>query len=185
MSQTFDQLGIPFPLFEAPVEEAQEYCGPAKCAVCQCESLHCFQLGIGCNLMVPCPECGTVTGLDADDSPLGRLRQRTATACCSCNKTIPFPIPETFNSGNPNLRPEAITLCYNCLRQGKGVMTMDTEFGMVSWEEASARIVPIHPDSDFADTSYEVVSLEPGPDYLKPIQAHDYHITAQWESTTP
>ena len=56
---TFADLGIPFPLFEAPIDESSDYAGigrPAACAAVK--DRHCFDLGIGDALIRPCPACG-------------------------------------------------------------------------------------------------------------------------------
>ena len=42
---TFHDLSIPFPLFEAPVSDAADYVGIARCSLCHKEGVHCFQLG--------------------------------------------------------------------------------------------------------------------------------------------
>lgn len=83
MSKTFAQLGIPFPLFEAPTDQAGEYCGLRTCSLCGRAGVHCFELGIGCAVMSDCPACGTATGLDADDREDG--------ACRQCRASVPVP----------------------------------------------------------------------------------------------
>jgi uncharacterized protein CbrC (UPF0167 family) len=44
-----------------------------------------------------------------------------------CAAEIAFPIPGDH---------EEIRICYDCLRDGKGAISKDTEFGMVSWQQA-------------------------------------------------
>lgn len=46
---TFAELGIPFPLFEAPTSEASDYVGLSSCRLCEVKSRHCFRLDIGCD----------------------------------------------------------------------------------------------------------------------------------------
>jgi uncharacterized protein CbrC (UPF0167 family) len=75
-------------------------------------------LGIGCTVTVECPECGAENGLDADDRADG--------ACCRCGHTVRF----------PDVEDGPVTICYSCLRSGKGAITIDTEFGMIGWAEA-------------------------------------------------
>jgi len=118
MTPTFAQLGIPFPLFEAPADQAHEYYGLNNCSLCDEEETHCFHLGIGCAVMVECPRCGVINGLDADD--------RTDCACRGCNTLVPF----------PELGDEEILVCHGCLQSGKAAITKDTELGMISWEQA-------------------------------------------------
>jgi len=47
---TFDELGIPFPLFTAPIREATEYRADGHCEFCGVESGHTFRgnLGVFC-----------------------------------------------------------------------------------------------------------------------------------------
>ena len=118
MTITFEQIGIPFPLFEGPIDQAIEYCGQATCSICGAADQHCFCLGIGCDVMLNCPECNSLAGLDADD--------REDAVCRSCGATIAF----------PDLDEEEIPVCYACLRRGKAAITKDTELGMISWEQA-------------------------------------------------
>ncbi|WP_010586450.1 CbrC family protein [Schlesneria paludicola] len=68
--------------------------------------------------MLRCSACGVENGLDADD--------RVDVACRSCKAIISF----------PESTADDIFICYSCLRAGKGALTQDTEFGMVSWDEA-------------------------------------------------
>ncbi len=118
MAQTFAQLGIPFPLFAGPSDQATEYCGIATCSLCGGERTHCFRLDIGCAVIRACPSCSTENGLDAND--------RADRPCRVCKQTVPF----------PDLGETEIKACYACLRSGKAAITKDTELGMISWEQA-------------------------------------------------
>jgi uncharacterized protein CbrC (UPF0167 family) len=117
MADTFTGLGIPFPLFEAPVTDAGGYVGLATCSLCRRGSQHCFRLGIGCAVMRDCPKCGTENGLDAYDS-----HDRP---CQQCGEVLKFP----DSNGE-------VHTCYTCLRAGAAAITKDTELGMVSWDQA-------------------------------------------------
>ena len=112
---TFAELGIPFPLFEAPTTEASDYVGLATCRLCGGRECHCFELGTGDSLILPCPACGVGNGLSAGD--------RAATPCRSCGSTVPFP--------DKLKTRKQLLVCYDCLRGGKAAMTKSTEFGMV------------------------------------------------------
>jgi uncharacterized protein CbrC (UPF0167 family) len=118
VSKTFAQLGIPFPLFEGPSDQASEYCGLDTCSLCGSKAQHCFRLDIGCAIMCECRSCGTLNGLDAND--------REDSPCRYCKTSLPF----------PDLGEDEIKACYACLRAGKAAITKDTELGMVSWEQA-------------------------------------------------
>ena len=104
---TFADLGIPFPLFEAPTDEASDYAGLATCRLCGVKDRHCFELGIGDALILPCPSCGLENGLDADD--------RADAPCRSCGSAVPFP--------KPLKAKKQLLACYDCLRAGKAAMT--------------------------------------------------------------
>jgi uncharacterized protein CbrC (UPF0167 family) len=145
VSQTFDQLGIPFPLFAGPVDEASDYCGVGTCSLCGGNNQHCFRLSIGCAVICNCPACGAANGLDADD--------REDSPCRQCGATVPFPA----------IDDEEINACYGCLRIGKAAITKDTELGMISWEQALEGVthgVPGLNRSDFDMVSKETVAKE-------------------------
>ncbi len=115
MTKTFDDLGIPFPLFAGPVEDASEYEGVATCSLCRREG-HCFSLGIGADVVTSCPGCGSVNAIDADDRE-GK--------CSACGKALSI--------GDD---AEELHACYACLREGKVALTKDAELGMIRWEDA-------------------------------------------------
>ncbi|QQE11146.1 CbrC family protein [Planctomycetota bacterium] len=48
--QTFQDLGIPFPLYQGPVECCPQYKGRGTCDVCKQQADHCFNLSIGCGI---------------------------------------------------------------------------------------------------------------------------------------
>jgi uncharacterized protein CbrC (UPF0167 family) len=145
MTITFAQLGIPFPLFEAPADEASEYRGVAKCHLCRRDGQHCFQLDIdgGGALILPCPHCAVLNGLDA--------KAREACPCRACGARTSFP---DLTDG------EQLLVCYTCLRQGKAAMTKDTELGMISWEQALEGVT--HGIPGLSRTDFELVPREGG-----------------------
>lgn len=120
MSPTFAELGIPFPLFEAPVTEAFCYAGQSRCSVCRRHAVYCFELGIGAYVIVPCSVCDAANTLPVVD--------RAAQPCRICQHPVAF----------PNMTGQPPLVCYDCLRAGKAVFTHDTVLGMVGWEEAVA-----------------------------------------------
>jgi uncharacterized protein CbrC (UPF0167 family) len=139
-SETFAELGIPFPLFEAPSDQASEYCGLDQCSLCAGEGRHCFRLDIGCAVTVDCPRCGAPNGLDASDCE--------DTPCRLCESVIPF----------PDLGVDEILACYDCLRSGRAALTKDTELGMISWEQAYKGVTHGVPGLDRTD--FEMVPEE-------------------------
>ncbi len=119
MVDTFDKLGIPFPLFQAEIREAAEYIGHGDCTICRSTATNCFRLAIGGSVIVSCPSCHSENALDAgncDNMP-----------CRICRQMLSFPMPTTT---------AAVSVCYSCLRAGKAALTKDTELGMVRWEDA-------------------------------------------------
>ena len=134
MKINFTDLNIPFPLFEAPIDEAGEYIGRATCSLCNETERYCFKLGIGTDLIVSCSQCTTQNGLDADD--------QKNISCRMCGNIIQFP---KFSKGQ-------LLVCYKCLRNGKAALTKDTELGMVSLEQAFEGVthgLPYVEKSDF------------------------------------
>jgi uncharacterized protein CbrC (UPF0167 family) len=144
---TFSELGIPFPLFEAPTAEASDYAGVATCRLCGGEGRHCFELGIGDDLILPCPNCVAENALDADD--------RADAACRSCGSPVPF--PESLRA------KKQLLVCYDCLRAGKAAMTKDTESGMVSWEQAVEGVT--HGVPGLRTDQFELVALDAEEDW--------------------
>ena len=131
---TFESLGIPFPLFEADIERASEYVGVRQCSLCGVSEVHCFELGIGADLIIKCGSCGEENPLDADD--------KKGIACGKCSEPLPF--PQTSVGGQ-------LVACYQCLRSGKAALTKDTVLGMVRWEDAQQGITHGVPGLDTAD----------------------------------
>lgn len=144
---TFAELGIPFPLFEAPASETSDYVGLSSCGLCGASSRHCFVLDIGCDVILPCSACGVENGLDAND--------RKHVPCRSCGSTVPFPASLK--------KMKNIHICYECLRSGKGSITKDTEFGMVSWEQAFHGVT--HGCPGLETTDFERVLIDADEDW--------------------
>lgn len=117
LMSTFADLGIPFPLFEAPATEASDYAGIATCRLCGGRDQHCFEVD---HLILPCLACGVEVGLVPAD--------RADAPCRSCRSPVPF--PESLKT------KKQILVCYDCLRAGRGAMTKSTEFGTVTWQQA-------------------------------------------------
>jgi uncharacterized protein CbrC (UPF0167 family) len=139
---TFAELGIPFPLFEAPAEQAAEYAGLGACSLCGRAGQHCFRLGIGSTVMADCPACGTSNGVSA--------YEREARPCRHCGSAVPF----------PELAAGELRACYDCLRAGKAALTKDSELGMISWEQAFEGVTHGAPGLNRAD--FEMVPGECG-----------------------
>lgn len=114
---TFAELGIPFPLFEAPTTEASTYEGLATCRLCVEKDRHCFEIN---DLILPCPACGVEKGLSASD--------RGSESCESCGASVLFP--------EPLKAKKQLLVCYQCLRAGKAAIIKSTEFGLVACEHA-------------------------------------------------
>ncbi|MBL8753146.1 MAG: CbrC family protein [Planctomycetes bacterium] len=115
MARTFADLGIPFPLYEAPVAEAREYVGVCLCRLCERRG-HGFRVGHGGWLAVECPRCGAETGIHLANP---------STPCFACTESV-----------SCVYRREE-TVCYACLRGGKAALTKDTVFGLVTWAHAA------------------------------------------------
>ena len=144
---TFSELGIPFPLFEAPTSEASDYAGQATCRLCGGPDRHCFDLGSRNSLILPCPSCGIDNGLIAAD--------RADKPCRSCGRVVPF--PEALRT------KKQLLVCYDCLRAGRAAFSKATEFGGVTEAQAfdgvtdgvpglrtdQFEVVPVHSEEDW------------------------------------
>lgn len=118
---TFAELGMPFPLHDAPMSASNDsnFVGDGSCSNCGVTGTPSFKLRIGSALIVPCPACAAENGLEVSD--------KSAVNCRQCD--VPISPPE------PILREADPKICYACLRAGKAALTKDTEYGMVSWEQ--------------------------------------------------
>lgn len=123
------RLGIPFPLYQAPLKSMDCYAGPGICSLEGVQKPHRFLMGIGCDIILSCPRCSTPVALDAEE--------RAAAYCPKCQTRIPFPPPDEGE--------EELAVCYDCLRAGRAAITHDTEFGMVRWEDAIRGLTHGHP----------------------------------------
>jgi uncharacterized protein CbrC (UPF0167 family) len=149
MKTTFADLGIPFPLYEAPVSPSDDsdYAGKGTCCVCGANA-HCFHLGIGAAFVIPCPSCGAQNGVDVDD--------KADAECRACGATVPYP-PNVATRKEPKV-------CYACLRAGKAAITKDTEFGMVSCNEAVTGVTNGVPG--LRQDQFESVVVDPEDDWV-------------------
>lgn len=118
-----------FPLYLAPVEKAPCFHGFGKSIISGEESHQCFRLGIGATLVIKCPRCKNTCYLDCgeDDLPSN----------CKCGE--PFP----FNTTSERL------ITYQELRAGRGLITKDTEAGMISEEQLITGWTHGNPNPDF------------------------------------
>lgn len=144
MKTTFSELGILFPLYEAPVEanKGSNYTGLGWCSVCGAGNRHCFRLGIGTDIVLPCPSCQAQNGLSVSD--------QASMPCRFCNTLILF--PDHFATlGDPKV-------CYSCLRAGRVTITKNTEFGMITWEQALSGVT--HGVPGLQQTQFESVVID-------------------------
>lgn len=118
---TFAELGIPFPLWEAPAAQSADYVGRTTCRLCWKPDQHCFGLSSGDCLMMECPNCHRETGVD--------VAEKGQSPCRHCGQAVPFPDLCPWPIGR-------LACCYNCLRTGRVALTKDTELGMITWESA-------------------------------------------------
>ena len=125
---TFAELGIPFPLFEAPADDS-DYAGSGSCCICGTANRPCFSLGIGTALMIACPGCGTVNGLD--------VHNKVSVKCRACAASVDFP-------STVGIRKEPKT-CFACLRAGKAALTKSTESGPIPASLSARRRVSAIP----------------------------------------
>ena len=116
-TQTFADIGIPFRLYQAPIETCSDFKGRDTCSVCQREWQWVFRAGIGDDLIVACANCQTENALDCDD--------KADAPCSNCATVVPWPISPT----------DDVLVCYDCLRAGRVAFTQDTDLGMIRWQD--------------------------------------------------
>ena len=116
---TFADLGIPFPLYEAPVETCSAYEGARTCCVTGERRDHCFALRAGGYVRVRCSACDESLYLHPTDDTF------RAKICPQCGAPTPPPLVDG----------DEAYVSYEALRAGDAVITKDTDFGMISWEQ--------------------------------------------------
>lgn len=144
---TLAELGMPFPLFDAPIEEASGYLAETRCCVCHTPDQPGFELRGGDCLVVACPSCQADNGLRARDQADGSCRQ--------CETTVPFP---------EQAKRKRMAVCYACLREGKAALTKDTEYGAISWEHAIEGRT--HGVPGLETDRYETIVVDPEDDWV-------------------
>jgi len=139
-SLTFQQLGIPFELFDAPASAASGYAGKMTCSICQASDVHCFKMGIGTDLVLPCGHCQTSVPL--------AVSEKAAAPCPACGGSVLFPeTPVEFG-------------CYDCLRAHRFSLTKGTELGMIRFIDAVGGVTHGIPGLNRSD--FEMVVLNDG-----------------------
>jgi uncharacterized protein CbrC (UPF0167 family) len=130
--KTFRDLGIPFPLFDAPTSEAAEYKGTGRCSLCRKEGAHRFELDCA-DVIVRCSVCAVESELEAHD-----LIEQT---CHACGNRLNISASDQ----------SAEVACYGCLREGRVAIHKDTELGMIRHEDAMRGITHGMPVLDRQD----------------------------------
>jgi uncharacterized protein UPF0167 len=128
---TFAELGIPFPLFRAPTQDAESYAGIGACNICGERQAHRFRL-YGGFIVAPCPSCGQDGALEASEQIDG--------ACHVCGRTLSF--PSIASKSNAPLHT-----CYRCLRKQRAGFAIQTIVGYVGWEQAVAGLTGSIPET--------------------------------------
>lgn len=146
MGNTFTDLGIPFPLFEAPLTDASGYLGLARCCFCTREAVHCFAVGSTDEVVGSCRHCGEHMGL--------RLRQEKKEVCWSCGQAMQMPVDME--------RLEELMVCYDCLRAGAVALAKDTAYGVVDWKHARAGLTGGAPGWSRSPGGVELIPLADG-----------------------
>lgn len=131
--ETFADLGIPFPLYEAPIRTCPDYEGKKICCIAKEERTHCFHLGIGSWVKMPCIECKT----DLYLNPIAD--QYRMKECPHCKAPTPPPIAEKDNA----------YVSYEELRSGQAGYTKDSVYGLISWEQLESGWTLGVPDENF------------------------------------
>lgn len=139
--RTFKDLGIPFPLFEAPVDATSDYAGIANCDICGGSQQHGFRIGIGGYVKLSCKQC--------HHEQFAQGHEAFSAGCDECGTQL---MEKTASKTSSDEYPVA---CYNCLRAGRASITKDTEFGMITYEHAQRGIT--HGVPGLATTMFEAL----------------------------
>ena len=115
-TQTFAEIGIPFPLYEAPIETCSDFRGQGDCSICKRAEQWIFSASIGDDLIVACGNCEQLNALSCYD--------KKDETCTSCSKLVPWPLSQ-----------DEVLVCYDCLRVGRAALNQDTDLGMIRWED--------------------------------------------------
>ena len=137
-TQTFAEIGIPFRLYDAPIETCSDFVGRGDCSICGRTDQYIFAVGIGDYLIVSCDNCGQINGLNCSDKKDG--------VCPNCSAIVAWPLSR-----------EQVLVCYDCLRKGRVHLTQDTELGMITWENAQSgwtHGIPGHSENNFPVRSH-------------------------------
>ena len=105
-------MELHFPLYNAPIEKSPSYAGKGISILSNKESDYCFLMGIGVPIVVNYLYCHEKNYIDGGDDEIGR--------CHSCGHII---------LKNPDAER---LITYAEFRAGFGLITRDTELGMIS-----------------------------------------------------
>ena len=128
-------MKLHFPLYKAPVENSPSYAGKGVSILSNEKSDNCFRMGIGATIVVNCPYCNKKNYMDCGEDDIGK--------CQSCNNLI---------LKDPNAER---LITYAELRAGLGLITKDTEIGMISEVELESGWSHGNPNPDFLK-GYEI-----------------------------
>ena len=126
---TFADLGIPFPLYEAPVRSCAAQVGPAICHFCRTERHYFCQLN-DVSWMGPCPECGTHNKQTGDDRSWDG--SQFAWNCIACGAGL--------TSRTLKWTEERYLACLGCIGAREIGFARDTEFGIVDGDSLASGI---------------------------------------------
>ena len=115
-TQSFAQLGIPFPLYEAAVETCSDFIGRGECSVCARDEQWIFDASG--ELVVACSKCGRNNALTCVF--------KADSVCTNCAAPVVWPLA----------RASQITVCYDCLRAGRVYLNHDMALGLIEWKDA-------------------------------------------------
>jgi len=151
--KTFDELGIPFPLYTADVESCGAYVGRDTCSLCEAEDAHVFTLEDDGELVITCGACGTINGCRRDDE------DEDAPECTSCGTELTLP-------------ESPILVCYHCLRAGRAQFPKNTEVGLATVEAAGRGF--LGPSQGLTSDQLEVVEVSLDTHRIRDAPAHPY-----------
>lgn len=130
----FTRNGTPFPLFRAPLQTVHGTNKSGRCALCERDFLHLFDIGLNDYLVQPCRECRSPVG-----HRIGWSEEVPGIAKCPRCKT---------HNRWPARLPRSFSVCYECLHAGKVAVSHEFEGGHVEYGLTIQKLARVHSGRD-------------------------------------
>ena len=130
-------VGMPFPLFKAPLGNIHGLLRDINCSICGQHRLYAFPFDDCDSVIRPCLQCGNAVGLIRG----WKQRPPEPSICAHCGFANPWP------ADRPDVEIDPV--CYECLRAGRVAIQHETESFIVTYALAVQGMARLN-DPDFA-----------------------------------